>query len=140
MTAGARIRLPDDVLARWRVAAEASGLCLSDWLRDRIDGPGRDEPTGEPVKTGKPTPRRGSGRRRPFTPADPELVAQLARLGNNLNQIARWANEHKRAAEAVAVVAHLAAIEAQLEILLPTAHLQAPPRESHPDAHQVPAS
>ena len=30
-----------------------------------------------------------------------------ARTGNNLNQIARWANTYKRLAEAVSVVAHL---------------------------------
>lgn len=133
MTAGARIRLPDDVLARWRVAAEASGLCLSDWFRDRIDGPGYDEPTGLPVKTGKPTPRRGTPRRRPFSPADPELAAEIAKVGNNLNQIARWANTHKTAAEAVEIVAHLVAIEKQLEAMLFPAAPSPDPEDA--DAH-----
>lgn len=42
---------------------------------------------------------------------------QLARIGNNLNQIARWANRHKSAADAVAVIAHLVAIERELRSL-----------------------
>ena len=42
---------------------------------------------------------------------------ELARIGNNLNQIARWANTYKRGAEAVSVVAHLSAIERALEPL-----------------------
>ena len=40
---------------------------------------------------------------------------ELARIGNNLNQLARWANTHKGGAEAVAVVAHLSAIEQALD-------------------------
>ena len=28
--------------------------------------------------------------------ADPALIAQLARIGNNLNQLARWANTEHR--------------------------------------------
>ncbi len=40
-----------------------------------------------------------------------------ARIGNNLNQIARWANTYKWGAEAVSVVAHLSAIERALEPL-----------------------
>ena len=40
-----------------------------------------------------------------------ERTRELARLGNNLNQIARWANTHKEAIEAVEVIGHLIAIE-----------------------------
>ncbi|MDE0527716.1 MAG: plasmid mobilization relaxosome protein MobC [Truepera sp.] len=43
--------------------------------------------------------------------AEVERTRQIARIGNNLNQIARWANTHKAAVEAVEVVAHLVAIE-----------------------------
>jgi antitoxin component of RelBE/YafQ-DinJ toxin-antitoxin module len=43
-----------------------------------------------------------------------ELARQVARIGNNLNQIAAWANTHKSAGDAVQVVAHLAAIEREL--------------------------
>ena len=40
-----------------------------------------------------------------------ERTLQVARIGNNLNQIARWANTHAETAEAVEVIAHLVAIE-----------------------------
>ena len=42
---------------------------------------------------------------------------ELARIGSNLNQIARWANIHKENAEALEVVAHLVAIERTLDTL-----------------------
>ena len=42
---------------------------------------------------------------------------ELARIGSNLNQIARWANIHKEDVEALEVVAHLVAIERALEAL-----------------------
>ena len=40
-----------------------------------------------------------------------ESTVQVAGIGNNLNQIARWANTHAETAEAVEVIAHLVAIE-----------------------------
>ncbi|WP_158260740.1 MobC family plasmid mobilization relaxosome protein [Pleurocapsa sp. CCALA 161] len=46
-----------------------------------------------------------------------EFNLQVARIGNNLNQIARWANTYKGAAEVTQVVASLARIEsAMLEL------------------------
>ena len=46
-----------------------------------------------------------------------ERTRELARIGSNLNQIARWANTHKGNAEAVEVLAHLVVIERALDIL-----------------------
>ena len=43
-----------------------------------------------------------------------ERTRQVARIGSNLNQIARWANTYASEAEAVEVVAHLVAIERAL--------------------------
>ena len=43
-----------------------------------------------------------------------ELIQQVARIGNNLNQIARWANTYKGAAEATQVIASLTKIESAL--------------------------
>ena len=43
-----------------------------------------------------------------------DLIRQVARIGNNLNQIARWANTYKGAAEATQVIAGLARIESAL--------------------------
>ena len=53
---------------------------------------------------------------------------QIARIGNNLNQIARWANTFKASAEAVEVIAHLIAIERALLALTSV-------RFPDPDAH-----
>ena len=44
---------------------------------------------------------------------------EVARVGNNLNQIARWANTHKGAVEAVEIVARLVSIERALRALAP---------------------
>ena len=43
-----------------------------------------------------------------------ERSRQIARIGNNLNQLARWANTHKTEAEAVAVIANLVSFERSL--------------------------
>ena len=57
-----------------------------------------------------------------------ERTRQVARIGNNLNQIARWANTHKEVAEAVEVIARLVVIERTLSAL---ARFESP----DPDAH-----
>lgn len=61
-------------------------------------------------------PRR---RQRRTSKADPVLIAALGRLGNNLNQIARWVNVHKGGASSVEVLAALVAINRDLKSLLP---------------------
>lgn len=43
--------------------------------------------------------------------ADPELLRELAKVGNNLNQIARWANTYKSDADALEVTQALLAIQ-----------------------------
>lgn len=40
-----------------------------------------------------------------------DIVKQLAKIGNNLNQIARWANTEKSNADAVQIIAHLKCLE-----------------------------
>ncbi len=42
---------------------------------------------------------------------------ELARIGNNLNQIARWTDTCKQGADAVSVVAQLVAIERTIDTL-----------------------
>ncbi|MDR2745460.1 MAG: MobC family plasmid mobilization relaxosome protein [Desulfovibrio sp.] len=44
-----------------------------------------------------------------------ERVRQLARIGVNLNQLARWANTHKGRAEALNVLIALACFERELK-------------------------
>jgi len=87
-------RVTPTELAEWREKAKAAGVTPSELLRQSM------------------------GRVRVWTAAalreEQELLRQVARIGSNLNQIARWANTHKEAAEAVQVVAHLAAIEREI--------------------------
>ncbi len=45
------------------------------------------------------------------TPLEKERVRQLARIGANLNQLARWANIHKSSAEALDVLTALVSLE-----------------------------
>ena len=92
-----KIRTSDAARAAWHAKARAAGLSLSDLVR------------------------RSVGRVRTWTVAHRELererTRELARIGSNLNQIARWANTYREAADALEVVAHLAAIERALEAL-----------------------
>ena len=92
-----KIRASEAERAGWHAKASAAGLSLSDLLR------------------------RSIGRVRTWTVAAAEVererTRELARIGSNLNQIARWANSHKTAAEAVQVVAHLVALERELGAL-----------------------
>ena len=48
------------------------------------------------------------------TPEEKRRLRELARIGANINQLARWANTYKRAAEAVEILAALADIERRL--------------------------
>ncbi|MYB05925.1 MAG: MobC family plasmid mobilization relaxosome protein [Gemmatimonadetes bacterium] len=43
-----------------------------------------------------------------------ERTRQIARIGNNLNQLVRWVNTHGTAAEAVSVIAHIVSFERSL--------------------------
>ena len=92
-----KIRASEAERAEWHTKARSVGLSLSDLVR------------------------RSVGRVRTWTVAHTELererTRELARIGSNLNQIARWANTHKENAEALEVVAHLVAIERTLDTL-----------------------
>ena len=81
--------------ASLRAKASAAGVSLSSLLRAAI------------VRTRTWTAAA--------TDVERERTRQLARIGNNLNQIARWANRHKSAAEAVEVIAHLVALEREVQ-------------------------
>ncbi len=85
------VRLTPAESADWRSKAKAAGVPLSVLIR------------------------RAMARTRTWTvPAanvERERNRQVSRIGNNLNQIARWANTHKGAVEAVEVIGHLIAIK-----------------------------
>ena len=92
-----KIRASAAERAEWHAKAGAAGLTLSDLVR------------------------RAIGRVQSWTVAHAEVecerTRELARIGTNLNQIARWANTFKANAEALEVVAHLVAIERALDTL-----------------------
>ena len=103
-----KIRASEAERAEWHAKARSAGLTLSDLVR------------------------RSVGRARTWTVAhadvERERTRELARIGANLNQIARWANTFKANAKAVEIVAHLVAIERALTAL---ADAELP----DPDAH-----
>ena len=93
------VRVPVAEAARWREAAAGAGVSVSDWLRARAAA-GQDV---GPVTTGRPTPRKRALGRARVVRADPVVIEQLARIGNNLNQLARWANTQHRAVDVAAL-------------------------------------
>ena len=80
--------------ATWRAKAAAAGVPVSALLRQAM------------------------ARTRTWTAAaadvERERTRQVARIGNNLNQLAHWANIHADAVEAVAVIANLVSFERSL--------------------------
>ena len=98
---------PDD-LAAWRSKAAASGVSSSALLRQAM------------THTEVWTPTLDDAERKRAREVERERTREIARLGNNLNQIARWANRHKSALEAVEVIVQLTAIERALRDLAPS--------------------
>ena len=94
-----KIRATSEQRARWQAVAAAKGVSLSELVRQGLDG------------------LRARPRRHQPRAVDPELVRELARVGNNLNQLARWANREKGGVEAVAVVARLIELDRELGAL-----------------------
>ena len=97
VTAAARVSPAE--LADWRAKAAAAGVSLSALLRQAM------------ARTRTWTA--------PAAAVERERTRELARIGANLNQIARWANTFKANAETVEIVAHLVAIERALAALAP---------------------
>jgi hypothetical protein len=65
--------------------------------------------------------RQGAKRANSFSLENRKLAIEknreLNRIGNNLNQIARWVNSNKSKAETVSVIAHLISIQELIEEL-----------------------
>ena len=72
-----RVRATSEEIERWKAMARASGMPLSELVRQSI------------------------GRARAWSPdraaIERDRTLQLARIGSNLNQVARWANARKSA-------------------------------------------
>ena len=91
------LRVSPAEVAAWRAKAEAAGVPLSDLLRQAM------------------------ARTRTWTAAAAEVererTRQVARVGNNLNQIARWANTHAAPMDAIEMIAYLVHIARTLDKL-----------------------
>ena len=88
-----------------RLSAE-SGKSISDLVREGLD-----------LKLTNRSPIR----KRLTRAADPALVAQVGKIGSNLNQLARWANTEKAGADAVQILAELVRIrESVAGLVAPT--------------------
>lgn len=90
-----KLRTTPEQRASWYAKAEAKGVNFSELARQALDGVA--------------VRRRAQLRR-----VDPVLLRQLARLGNNLNQLARWANRNQRYANTTAIMGQLISIEREL--------------------------
>ena len=88
------IRATDDEKLNWELKAHSCGLKTSQLARYLLNK----------HSTGYASDKRSRQ----------EFNLQVARIGNNLNQIARWANTYKDDAEAIQVIASLARIESSL--------------------------
>ncbi len=92
-----KIRTTKAERVEWKAKADAAGVSLSDLVRQAL------------------------GRVRTWTTIHAEIEREknreIAKIGNNLNQIARYCNTHKEAAETVEVVAHLCVIEREIAAL-----------------------
>jgi hypothetical protein len=108
MSARLAFRLPPEVAADWRCRAEREGLSLSDFVRRAVDA---DKVTG--------IASPGKRRRRTYTPADPALIRNLAWIGNNINQIARYVNTYKSGIDSVELLVQLNALRRDFSFLLP---------------------
>jgi len=73
------IRCTDEERQAWKLKANDAGISVANLIRRLLNSAEVDV---SPVKP-----------KRQYVQADPELVSQIARIGNNLNQIARGVNQ-----------------------------------------------
>ena len=100
------IRATNSEKLDWELKAHAEGLKVSQLARVLLNNCS----SGHGSKSRSASNKVGSVRSRSRI----EFNLQVARIGNNLNQIARWANTYKGAAEATQIIASLTRIESAL--------------------------
>ena len=102
-------RVSPKELAAWRSKASAAGVSSSALLRQAMTRAAVWIPAAEDAE-----------RRRLWREAERGRTREIARIGNNLNQLARWANRHKASADATRVLERLLDIKRALQALAPT--------------------
>ena len=90
----------------------------SAWLKLRVTPEEKEAITAKATMQGQTVTdflrQRALDYRLRQTPLEKERIRQLARIGVNLNQLARWANTWKSRAEAVEILTALASLERAL--------------------------
>ena len=94
------LRVTPEEKAHWQAIAASRGVSLSELIRVTL--------SGQRLRS-----RRGAPR------VDPDLVRELARIGNNLNQLARAANRCSPV-ETVSLLVRLIEIDRELAVLRAT--------------------
>jgi hypothetical protein len=89
-----KVRLTPEELADIQAKAEAAGITVSDLARRRL----------------LDYRLRQSGPER-------ELLLHLARIGGNINQLARWANTYKGRIETIEIITRLDELQAGIKTL-----------------------
>ncbi|NJK57767.1 MAG: MobC family plasmid mobilization relaxosome protein [Pleurocapsa sp. SU_5_0] len=88
------VRLTDEEKLDWDLKAHAAGFSISQLVRQAMERVRITNVGDRAIQI--------------------ERTRQIAKIGNNLNQIARWVNRYKTTADTVEVVTHLVAIEQAL--------------------------
>ena len=89
-----KVRLTSEELTDIQAKAEAAGITVSDLARRRL----------------LDYRLRQSGQER-------EILLHLARIGGNINQLARWANTHKGRIETIEMISRLDELQAGIKAL-----------------------
>jgi hypothetical protein len=93
-TSTVAVRLTDEEKLDWDLKAHAAGLSISQLVREAMNRVRITNVGDRAIQI--------------------ERTRQISKIGNNLNQIARWINRYKTSADTVEVVTHLVAIEQAL--------------------------
>ena len=91
------IRTTPSEKLKWQKIAENKGVSLSELVRSLLDG--------QRLRKRKEAPK-----------VEPELLRELARIGNNLNQLARAANK-RQPVETVSLLIRLIEIDRELALV-----------------------
>ena len=83
-----QVRVRPSELAVWRSKAAAAGVPLSVLVREAM------------ARTSAWTPTPAAAERERAREVERARTAQIARIGNNINQVAAWANTYKSSADA----------------------------------------
>ena len=99
------VRMTPDEWAAVKKQADESGMVLSDFVRALVLA----RVGVAAVKENKKEYRKKNEKK------CREVAEQIARVGNNLNQLAKWANTYKSAADAARVIKFFSAAVTKLE-------------------------